>query len=52
MVETKFVINDTKTGKSYQKTLEENPYLNKKVGEKVEVSAPAGKVVYTVMSIS
>src|SRR3989338_6509715 len=35
MVEIRFVVNDTKTGKSYQKTLEENPYLNKKVGEKV-----------------
>src|SRR3989338_3271710 len=35
MVEVKFVVNDTKTGKSYQKTLEDNPYLNKKIGDKV-----------------
>lgn len=36
MPETKFVINDTKTGKSYQKTLEENPFLNLKIGDKVQ----------------
>lgn len=35
MAEVKFVVSDPKTGKSYQKTLEENPYLNKKVGDKV-----------------
>ncbi|MBS3152628.1 30S ribosomal protein S6e [Candidatus Woesearchaeota archaeon] len=35
MTEVKFVVNDTKTGKSYQKVLEENPYLNKKIGDKV-----------------
>jgi len=35
MVETKFVINDTKTGKSYQKVLEDNPFVNNKVGDKV-----------------
>ena len=38
MAEVKFVVNDPKAGKSYQKTLEENPYLNKKVGEKVSGS--------------
>ncbi len=38
MVEVKFVLNDPKTGKSYQKMLEENPYLNKKVGDKVHGS--------------
>ncbi len=35
MAEIKFVVSDPKTGKSYQKTLEENPYINKKVGDKV-----------------
>ena len=35
MSEVKFVINDPKTGKSYQKVLEDNPYLNRKVGDKV-----------------
>ncbi|MBI2148473.1 30S ribosomal protein S6e [Candidatus Woesearchaeota archaeon] len=38
MVEVKFVVNDTKTGKSYQKMLEDNPFLNKKIGEKVSGS--------------
>ncbi len=35
MTETKFVVNDPKVGKSYQKILEDNPYINKKVGDKV-----------------
>ena len=35
MAETKFVLNDVKTGKSYQKALDNNPFLNKKVGDKV-----------------
>ncbi len=35
MVEVRFVVNDPKTGKAYQKTLEDNPYINKKVGDKV-----------------
>jgi len=35
MAEVKFVVNDPKTGKSYQKALEENPYLNRKIGDKV-----------------
>jgi len=38
MVEVKFIVNDSKTGKSYQKALENNPYLNKKVGDKVSGS--------------
>ncbi|HLC58383.1 MAG TPA: S6e family ribosomal protein [Candidatus Nanoarchaeia archaeon] len=38
MTEIRFVINDVKTGKSYQKTLENNPYLNRKVGDKVQGS--------------
>lgn len=38
MVEVKFVVNDPKTGKSYQKALEDNPYLNKKIGDKVSGS--------------
>lgn len=36
MAEIKFVINDPKTGKSYQKVLEENPFLNRKFGDKVK----------------
>ncbi len=35
MAEIRFVVNDPKTGKSYQKKLEENPYMNKKLGDKV-----------------
>lgn len=35
MTEIRFVVNDIKTGKSYQKTLEDNPYLNRKVGDKI-----------------
>ena len=38
MAEVKFVVNDPKTGKSYQKTLEENPFMNKKIGDKVSGS--------------
>ena len=38
MAEVKFIINDPKTGKSYQKALEDNPYINKKVGDKVSGS--------------
>jgi len=38
MTEIKFVVNDSKTGKSYQKTLEDNPFLNKKIGDKVSGS--------------
>lgn len=35
MAETKFVINDTKSGKSYQKALEDESLEGKKIGEKV-----------------
>ncbi|MBI5391792.1 30S ribosomal protein S6e [Candidatus Woesearchaeota archaeon] len=35
MAECKVVINDTKSGKSYQKVLPDNPYINLKVGDKV-----------------
>ncbi len=35
MVECKVVINDVKAGKSYQKVLPDNIFLNKKVGEKI-----------------
>ena len=35
MTEYKFVVNDTKTGKSYQKMLENNPYVNQKYSDKV-----------------
>lgn len=35
MPEVKFVVNDPKSGKSYQKALEDNPFLNKKIGDKV-----------------
>ncbi len=35
MAELKLVINDTKTGKSYQKVLPDNPFLNLKIGDKV-----------------
>lgn len=38
MTEVKFVVNDPKTGKSYQKALEDNPFLNKKIGDKVSGS--------------
>ena len=36
MVETKVVVSDPKTGKSYQKVVEENPFINNRVGDKVE----------------
>ncbi len=35
MPELKCVINDGKAGKSYQKVLTENPFLGKKVGDKI-----------------
>lgn len=35
MTETKFVVNDPKTGKSYQKALEDNPFINNKYGDKI-----------------
>ena len=35
MAELKAVINDPKTGKSYQKVLENNPFINNKVKDKV-----------------
>ncbi len=38
MVEVKFVVNDPKSGKTYQKTLEDNPFVNKKVGDQVSGS--------------
>jgi|SRR3989344_5781854 len=38
MAEIKFVISDPKTGKSYQKVMEDNPYNNKKVKDQVEGS--------------
>ncbi len=39
MAELKVVINDTKSGKSYQKVLSNNPYINNKVGDKVDGDA-------------
>jgi|SRR3989338_2697784 len=38
MAELKVVINDPKTGKSYQKILESNPFVNNKVKDKVNGS--------------
>lgn len=35
MAEFKFVINDSKTGKSYKKALEDESLLGKRIGEKV-----------------
>ncbi len=35
-MESKIVINDIKTGKSYQKTLDNNEFLGKKIGEIVD----------------
>ena len=35
MVECKVVVNDVKTGRSYQKVLAENIFLGKKLGDKV-----------------
>jgi len=34
MAETKVVVADVKVGKSYQKVMEENPFLNMKLGDK------------------
>jgi|SRR3989344_1314437 len=39
MVEIRFVVSDPKTGKSYQKTLEENPFINSRVKDQVDGSA-------------
>jgi len=36
MVEVRYVVNDVKSGKTYQKTLEENSLVGKKIGDKVE----------------
>jgi|SRR3990167_6759344 len=36
MAELKLVINNTKTGKSYQKVLPNNSLINKKAGEKIK----------------
>lgn len=36
MAEVKFVINNPKTGKSYQKMLEDNPFLNSRIRDKVQ----------------
>ena len=38
MPECKVVVNDVKSGKSYQKVLPENMFLNQKVGDKVNGS--------------
>jgi small subunit ribosomal protein S6e len=38
MAEIRFVISDPKTGKSYQRVLEDNPFMNTKVGDKVQGS--------------
>ncbi|MBS3167755.1 30S ribosomal protein S6e [Candidatus Woesearchaeota archaeon] len=35
MPEVKFVLNNPKTGRTYQKVLESNPYINKKIGDKI-----------------
>lgn len=35
MAEHRFVINDTKTGKSYQKALDTEDFVGKKVGQKI-----------------
>jgi len=35
MAEIRFVVNDPKTGKSYQKVLEDNPFINSKIGSKI-----------------
>ncbi len=35
MAEIRFVVNDPKTGKSYQKVLEDNPFINNKYSDKV-----------------
>ncbi len=36
MVEVRYVVNDVKSGKTYQKTLEDDSLVGKKIGEKVE----------------
>jgi len=36
MPEFKFVINDAKTGKSYQKVLDSEIFLGKKIGDKID----------------
>lgn len=36
MVEIKYVINDVKSGKSYQKPLTDDTLLNKKIGDKIK----------------
>jgi small subunit ribosomal protein S6e len=36
MVEVRYVINDGKTGKTYQKALEDNTLVGRKIGEKIE----------------
>jgi small subunit ribosomal protein S6e len=38
MVELKFVINDVKTGKSYQKAIEDESMIGKKIGETINGS--------------
>ncbi|MBI2672597.1 30S ribosomal protein S6e [Candidatus Woesearchaeota archaeon] len=38
MVEFKFVINDVKTGKSYQKVLDSDAFVGKKIGDKIQGS--------------
>ena len=35
MVELRVVINNPKTGKTYQKVLEDNPFINSKIGSKI-----------------
>ncbi len=35
MAELRIVFNDTKTGKSYQKTVTDNPFLNNKIGDTI-----------------
>jgi len=36
MAEFKIVINDPKTGKTYQKTLDEQAFIGKKIGDKID----------------
>ena len=44
------VISDPKSAKAYSKKIEDlNAFLNKKIGESVEVEAPAGKIVYEII---
>ena len=35
MVELRVVINNPKTGKTYQKELEDNPFINSRIGSKI-----------------